>query len=185
LSSVVDADTICLGDIGSHNQWTRLVVQSLNRNTYIPEGYWGAMGFGLPAALAAKAAYPDKRVLSVTGDGCFLMASADFSTAVEYGLNPVIVILNDRQYGMIVGMQEGYYGRKSETQLSGPDFVAFARSFGGDGIRVDRPEQMRDALERGFASETIFVIDATCDYRFPTYDFTRATEELRAMEESR
>jgi acetolactate synthase I/II/III large subunit len=179
LPDFVDADTICLGDIGSHNQWTRLVLQATGRNTFIPEGYWGAMGFGLPAAMAAKVAYPDKRVLSVTGDGCFLMSSADFSTAVEYGLNPVIVILNDRQYGMIVGMQQGYYGRKSETELNGPDFVAFSRSFGGDGARVDHPSQMREALEAGFASDRIFVIDATCDYRFPPYNFAQATEEFR------
>lgn len=178
LGSMVDADTIVLGDIGSHNQWTRLLVETLNRNTFTPEGYWGAMGFGLPAAMAAKVAYPDKRVVTVTGDGCFLMASADFSTATEYGINPVVVILNDRQYGMIVGMQEGHYGRKSETALDGPDFVAFARAFGGDGVRVDRPEEMQAALEQGFASRTIFVIDATCDYRHPHYSFTQAVEEM-------
>ncbi len=136
------------------------------------------MGFGLPAAMAAKLAYPEKKVVAVTGDGCFLMSSSDFSTAVENDLNPVIVILNDRQYGMIVGMQEGYYGRKSETALNGPDFVAYSRSFGGDGMRVDRPEQMREALQRGFASKSIFVIDAGCDYRHPTYNLAKSAEEM-------
>jgi acetolactate synthase-1/2/3 large subunit len=178
LPDLVDADTIVLGDIGSHNQWTRLVLQTLNRTTFTPEGYWGAMGFGLPAALAAKLAFPAKRVVAVTGDGCFLMASADFATAVESGLNPVIVILNDHQYGMIVGMQERTYGRATETALDGPDFVAFARSFGADGVRVEEPEQLRDALERGFASPTIFVIDVRCDYRFPVYDLARSAAEL-------
>jgi acetolactate synthase-1/2/3 large subunit len=110
-------------------------------------------------------------VIGVTGDGCFLMASADFSTAVEHGINPVIVILNDRQYGMIVGMQTAYYGRSSATSLNGPDFVAFARSFGGDGMRVEHPEQLTEALERGLASDRIFVIDAICDHRLPDYDF--------------
>ena len=178
LSDLVDADTIVLGDIGSHNQWTRMLVETLNRTTFTPEGYWGAMGFGLPASMAAKLAFPDKKVVAVTGDGCFLMSSADFSTAVENDLSPVIVILNDRQYGMIVGMQQGYYGRKSETALDGPDFVAYARSFGGDGMRVDRPEQMREALERGFESSTIFVIDAACDYRHPTYNLAKSAEEM-------
>ena len=178
LAELVDEDTVVLGDIGSHNQWTRLVLQSLNRDTFTPEGYWGAMGFGLPAAMAAKLAFPRKKVVTVTGDGCFLMASADFATAVEFGINPVVVILNDRQYGMIVGMQEGTYGRASETALNGPDFVAFARSFGADGVRVDEPEQLREALARGLASPTIFVIDVTCDYRFPAYDLARAAAEL-------
>ncbi|HEX5165765.1 MAG TPA: thiamine pyrophosphate-binding protein [Thermomicrobiales bacterium] len=178
LAELVDEDTICLGDIGSHNQWTRMVVQTLNRTTFTPEGYWGAMGFGLPAAMAAKIVAPDKKVISVTGDGCFLMASSDFATATEYGLNPVIVILNDRQYGMIVGMQQGNYGRTYQTELNGPDFVAFAKSFGGDGIRVDRPEQMREALERGFASPTIFVIDATCTHEVPNYNMRAAWAEL-------
>jgi thiamine pyrophosphate-dependent acetolactate synthase large subunit-like protein len=178
LAEMVDEDTICLGDIGSHNQWTRMVVQTLNRTTFTPEGYWGAMGFGLPAAMAAKLVAPDKKVVSVTGDGCFLMASSDFATATEYGLNPVIVILNDRQYGMIVGMQQGNYGRSYQTELNGPDFVAFAKSFGGDGVRVDRPEQMREALERGFASPKIFVIDATCTHEVPNYNMRAAWAEL-------
>ena len=117
----------------------------------------------------------------MTGDGCFLMSSADFSTAVEYDLNPVIVILNDRQYGMIVRhAARATIGRKSETALDGPDFVAFARSFGGDGMRVERPEQMREALERGFASETIFVIDAICDHTVPDYDFAASLREMSA-----
>jgi acetolactate synthase-1/2/3 large subunit len=174
LAQFVDDDTIVLGDIGSHNQWTRLVVETRNRDTFHPEGYWGAMGFALPAAMAAKLARPDKKVVGVTGDGCFLMASADFATAVEHGINPVIVILNDHQYGMIVGMQQGYYGRSSATALDGPDFVAFARSFGGDGMRVEAPEQLAEALERGLASERIFVIDAICDHRLPDYDFAAA-----------
>lgn len=174
LIDLMDDDVICMGDIGTHNQWTRMLVQSLNRNTYIPEGFWGAMGYGLPAAIAAKLVHPEKRVLTVTGDGCFLMASADFSTAVEYGINPVILILNDSQYGMIVGMQERMYGRKSETSLSGPDFVAYARAFGGDGMRVESPEQMAEALERGFSSDRIFVIDAICAYQFPNFDLNEA-----------
>lgn len=178
LVELIDEDVICMGDIGSHNQWTRLLVETLNRTTYIPEGFWGAMGYGLPAAMAAKLLYPEKKVLTVTGDGCFLMASADFSTAVESGINPVVVILNDRQYGMIVGMQQNMYGRKSETALDGPDFVAFARSFGGDGMRVETPGKMAEALERGLKSDVIFVIDAICDYRFPNYDFDAAMRSL-------
>lgn len=180
LDEFVDANTIVLGDIGQHNQWGRLAVTTRGRNTFNPEGYWGAMGFCIPAALAAKAAFPQERVIAVTGDGCFLMASADFATAVEYGLNPVIVILNDRQYGMIVHMQAAAYGRSTQTALHGPDFVAFARSFGGDGMRVERPEQMRAALERGLASDTIFVIDAICDHTVPNYDFARSLEAMRA-----
>ena len=180
LGEFVDDDTIVLGDIGSHNQWTRLVVETRNRDTFVPEGYWGAMGFALPAAFAAKLARPGNKVVGVTGDGCFLMASADFATAIEHDINPVIVILNDRQYGMIVGMQNEQYGRSSHTALEGPDFVAFARAFGGDGARVEQPEQLRVVLERGFASERIFVIDALCDHRLPDYDFTASAAALGA-----
>lgn len=179
LREFVDDDLILMGDIGEHNQWTRLLIETRNRTTFLPEGYWGAMGFGLPGAMAAKLARPEKNVACVTGDGCFLMASADFSTAVEFGMNPVIVVLNDRQYGMIVGMQRNAYGRVSNTGLDGPDFVAFSRSFGGDGMRVDEPHQMREALERGFASDVIFVIDARCDFDFPSYNFDRALERFR------
>lgn len=179
LCDFVDDDLIVMGDIGEHNQWTRLLIETQNRTTFLPEGFWGAMGFGLPGAMAAKLAEPVKKVACVTGDGCFLMASADFSTAVEHGINPVIIVLNDRQYGMIVGMQRNAYGRVSNTRLDGPDFVAFSRSFGGDGMRVDEPGQMREALERGFASDVIFVIDARCDFDFPSYNFDRALEIYR------
>ncbi len=174
----VDDDLIVLGDIGEHNQWTRLLVETHNRTSFLSEGFWGAMGFSLPAAMAAKLAFPEKKVVGVTGDGCFLMASAEFSTAVEYGLNPVIVILNDRQYGMIVWMQQAKYGRAHETALNGPDFVAFAKSFGGDGMRVEHPDQMREALERGFASDVIFVIDAVCDFSQPPYNLKAVAEEM-------
>ncbi|CAN5658890.1 acetolactate synthase large subunit [soil metagenome] len=179
LQDFVDDDLVVIGDIGEHNQWTRLLVETHNRTTYLPEGYWGAMGFGLPGAMAAKLAEPEKNVACVTGDGCFLMASADFSTAVEFGINPVIIVLNDRQYGMIVGMQRNAYGRVSNTGLDGPDFVAFSKSFGGDGMRVDEPEQMREALERGFASDVIYVIDARCDFDFLSYNFDQALEQHR------
>ena len=179
LREFVDDDLVVMGDIGEHNQWTRLLVETHNRTTYLPEGFWGAMGFGLPGAMTAKLVCPEKRVACVTGDGCFLMASADFSTAVEYGINPVVIVLNDRQYGMIVGMQQHAYGRVSNTRLDGPDFVAFSRSFGGDGMRVDEPSQMREALERGFASDVIFIVDARCDFDFPSYNFDRALERYR------
>jgi len=178
LADSVDDDTVILGDIGSHNQWSRVMIPTRNRDTFTPEGYWGAMGFGLPGAIAAKLAWPEKKVITVTGDGCFLMASADFGTAVEQGVNPVIIVLNDRQYGMIVGMQQHMYGRKSETALDGPDFVAFSRSFGGDGMRVEHPDQMAEALERGFASDTIFVIDAICDYNHPPANLVAAMKEV-------
>ncbi len=62
--------------------------------------------------------------------------------------------------------------------MDGPDFVAFARSFGADGVRIDAPEEVPAALARGLASPTIFVIDATCDYHFPPYDLARAAAEL-------
>jgi acetolactate synthase-1/2/3 large subunit len=179
LTEFVDDDLIIMGDIGEHNQWTRLLIETQNRTTYLPEGFWGAMGFGLPGAMAAKLACPEKNVVCVTGDGCFLMASADFSTAVEYGINPVIVVLNDRQYGMIVGMQRHAYGRVSNTDLDGPDFIAFARSFGGEGMQVDEPSQMREALEQGFASDVIFVIDVRCDFDFQSYNFDQALEQYR------
>ena len=179
LTDRVDDRTIVLGDIGEHNQWTRLLVETRNRETFIPEGYWGAMGFGLPAAMTAKLLRPDHKVIAVTGDGCFLMASADFSTAVENGINPVIIVLNDQQYGMIVGMQRHAYGRVSNTRLDGPDFVAFARSFGADGVRVDDPADMGAAIDRGLKSDVIFVIDVRCDFDFPGYDFDSALETYR------
>ncbi len=99
----------------------------------------GSMGYGFPAALAMKTLYPDRTVVCIAGDGDFLMTGQDFATAVQYNL-PVIVVVSDNGiYGTIRMHQErDYPGRVVATALKNPDFVAYAKAFGGFGVRVEK-----------------------------------------------
>jgi acetolactate synthase-1/2/3 large subunit len=113
----------------------------------------GAMGYGVPAAIAAKARYPERAVVALAGDGCFMMAAPELATAVQYGLNVVFIVVNNGHYGTIRMHQERHYpGRTHGTGLTNPDFAAFARSFGAHGETVERTADFLPALERAFAA---------------------------------
>jgi acetolactate synthase-1/2/3 large subunit len=113
----------------------------------------GAMGYGVPAAIAAKAMYPERAVVAFAGDGCFLMAGQELATAVQYGLNVVFIVINNGHYGTIRMHQERHYpGRTHGTALTNPDFAAFARAFGAHGETVERTADFLPAFERSMAS---------------------------------
>ena len=121
-----------------------------------------AMGYGLPAAIGAKIAFPDRQVVSVSGDGGFLMTCAELATAVKYGLDIVAVVANDGCLGTIKRMQEDRYpGRHIGVALRNPDFVRLAESFGAAGIKVEHSEELRPALERAMEMDGPVVIEAT------------------------
>jgi acetolactate synthase-1/2/3 large subunit len=108
----------------------------------------GAMGYGVPAAVAAKAVHPDRAVVCVAGDGDFLMTGQELATAVQEALPIVVLVVNNGMYGTIRMHQErNYPGRVVGTDLVNPDFVAYARAFGAHGRLVERSEEFPDALE--------------------------------------
>ena len=99
------------------------------------------MGYGVPAAVAAKIAEPNRMVVSLAGDGCFLMNGQEFATAVQYGANIVIAVIDNGMYGTIRMHQEREYPtRVHGTELKNPDFAAYARAFGGHGETVEKTE---------------------------------------------
>jgi len=113
----------------------------------------GAMGYGVPAAIAAKAVYPDRIVVAFAGDGCFLMTGQELATAVQHQLAIVVIVVNNGAYGTIRMHQERQYpGRVHGTQLTNPDFAAYARSFGASGEVVEATEQFPPAFERALAA---------------------------------
>ena len=126
----------------------------------------GSMGYGVPAAIMAKALHPERVVVSVAGDGCFLMNGQDFATAVQYGLAVVVVIVDNGQYGTIRMHQErDYPGRVVGTQLRNPDFAAYAFAFGGHGERVHHTEEFAPAFERALASGKPAILHCFLDPR--------------------
>ncbi len=112
----------------------------------------GSMGYGLPAAIAAKLADPTRTVVNYAGDGCFMMTSQEFATAVQYGLNVVTIIANNGMYGTIRMHQEREYpARVHGTALDNPDFAALARAYGAHGEIVERTADFGAAFERAAA----------------------------------
>jgi acetolactate synthase-1/2/3 large subunit len=111
------------------------------------------MGYGVPAAVAAKRIYPERTVVAVAGDGDFLMNGQEFATAVQYDLPILVILFDNAMYGTIRMHQERHYpGRISATALKNPDFAAYARAFGGHGERIERTEEFAPALKRALGS---------------------------------
>jgi acetolactate synthase-1/2/3 large subunit len=124
----------------------------------------GAMGYGVPAAVAAKIAEPNRMVVSLAGDGCFLMNGQEFATAVQHGANVVITVVDNGMYGTIRMHQEREYPtRVYGTELKNPDFAAYARAFGGHGETVEKTEDYAAAFERAVAAAKPAIIHVKTD----------------------
>ena len=124
----------------------------------------GAMGYGVPAAVAAKIAQPNRMVVSLAGDGCFLMNGQEFATAVQHGANVVIAVIDNGMYGTIRMHQEREYPtRVYGTELKNPDFAAYARAFGGHGETVEKTEDFAAAFERALAAAKPAIIHVKTD----------------------
>jgi acetolactate synthase-1/2/3 large subunit len=120
----------------------------------------GAMGYGVPAAIAAKIAHPDRLVLCFAGDGDFQMTSQELATARQAGACPIILILNNGIYGTIRAHQERHYpARVSGTDMVNPDFVQLARAYGFHAERVEVTGDFAAAFDRARASSTGAVLD--------------------------
>jgi len=113
----------------------------------------GAMGYGVPAAVAAKAVHPDRPVICFAGDGDFLMTGQELATAVQYELPLLILVVDNGMYGTIRMHQERHYpGRVVGTDLCNPDFAAYAQAFGAHGETVTETAQFADAFERALGA---------------------------------
>lgn len=128
--------------------------------TYVTCGYQETLGFGFNTALGVKIANPDKAVVSVTGDGGFMFGVQELATAVQHHIPVVTCVFNNNAYGNVRRDQQGIYqGRLIGAELTNPDFVKLAESFGVDAVRVQTPETFRPALERALALDAPAVIE--------------------------
>lgn len=141
-------DAIVTNGAGNHTAWVHRFYQYRTfRSQLAPTS--GSMGYGTPAAVAAKAQCPDRTVVCFAGDGCFLMTGQELATAIQYGLNIIILVVNNCMYGTIRMHQEQHYpGRVSGTDLVNPDFVALAKAYGAYGELVERTGDFPAAFER-------------------------------------
>ncbi|MCP1661521.1 MULTISPECIES: thiamine pyrophosphate-dependent enzyme [Methanocalculus] len=164
LSETLPADAVICLDVGE-NQWWFGRNFRMNQQRFTMSGYLGTMGFGFPAALAAKLAYPEKQVVCITGDGGFSQAMADFVTAVKYDLPMVVIIMNNRQLGMIQVEQLMENYPNFGTDLHNPDFAAYAGACGGAGIRVEQPDELAGAVQKALSMNVPVIVDVISDAR--------------------
>jgi acetolactate synthase-1/2/3 large subunit len=128
--------------------------------SFITAGCQGTLGSGFPSALGAKVAFPDRPVISVTGDGGFMFAMPELATAVQYGINLVTVVFNNSSYGNVRRDQvQGFDGRVIGSDLVNPDFVRLAESFGIAGHRARSPAELRRALEQALSAAAPVLIE--------------------------
>ena len=164
LSDTVPEDAIISIDVGENGWWFGRNFR-MRRQRFVMSGYLASMGFSLPGAIAAKLAHPEKKVFCITGDGGFAMGMAELVTAVKYHLPMVVVVLNNRELGMIRIEQQMEHYPNFGTDLLNPDFAAYADACGGRGIRVTRPEDLEPAIRKAMALDTVVVVDVETDVR--------------------
>jgi acetolactate synthase-1/2/3 large subunit len=163
LDQVLPPDAIVTNGAGNYTIWVHRFHRYRGFRTQLAPTS-GAMGYGVPAGIAAKALYPERTVVSFAGDGCYLMTGQELATAVQYQLNVIIIVVNNNMYGTIRMHQEREYpARVHGTSLVNPDFAAYARAFGAHGEVVETTEQFAPALERARAAGKPALIEIRID----------------------
>jgi acetolactate synthase-1/2/3 large subunit len=163
LESTLPPDAIITNGAGNYATWCQRFRRYRAYGTQAGPAS-GSMGYGTPAAVAAKDLFPHREVVAFAGDGCFLMNGQEFATAVQYGLSFVVIVVNNGIYGTIRMHQEREYpGRVVATDLTNPDFAALARAYGGHGETVEQTADFAAAFERARASGKPAIVEIRLD----------------------
>jgi hypothetical protein len=163
LRSALADDDIVISDAGAHKLWLARLFPCFQPNTCIISNGFAAMGMAVPGAVAAKLVHPNRRVVAVTGDGGFLMNSQELETAVRLETPFVVLVLNDRSYGLIRWKQMQQFGRPAFVDFNNPDLVKYAESFGALGMRIGSADELVPALRTALNSNKLTIIDCPVD----------------------
>ena len=172
LKQRLPADAILTNGAGNYTGWLhRFYPHRMFRTQLAPTS--GAMGYGVPAAIAAKIVHPERIVVSWNGDGCFLMCGQELATAAQYGANVIFMVVNNGMYGTIRMHQEREYpARVHGTALTNPDFVLLARAYGAHGELVEDTSEFAAAFERAAAAGKPALIELRIDPQAITPNIT-------------
>jgi len=156
-------DIIAL-DNGIYKLWFSRLYPTFAPNTFLLDNALATMGAGLPSAIAAKMAFPQRRVLAVVGDGGFMMNSQELETALRYRVPIVVLLLNDNAYGFVKWKQRNLNFENFGMDLTNPDFVKYAESFGVNGMRVEPGQLLAQVLDRAFRMNQAVLVECPIDY---------------------
>jgi len=183
LSRMSNGKAIITTEVGQNQMWAAQYYQFDQPNRFITSGGLGCMGFGLPAAIGAQIAQPDKLVVDIAGDGSIQMNIQEMATAVQYGLPVKVVILNNRYLGMVRQWQELFYDRcYSCTDMEhAPDFVKLAEAYGAVGLRATRPDEVESVLKEGLSLPRTVIMEFIVDREECVYPMVPAGKAITDM----
>jgi len=160
LWELTNGDAYITSDVGQHQMWAAQFYKFDKPRRWINSGGLGTMGFGLPSAMGVKLAFPDETVACITGEASLVMCIQELSTCLQYGTPIKIINLNNRYMGMVRQWQEFFYsGRYSHSYMEAlPDFVKMAESYGHEGIRIEKSDDVENALKEALSMKDKTVI---------------------------
>ena len=168
LKAALPANAITATDAGSFGQWPQRYMEFEHPNSYISPTL-GCMGSGVPSAIAAKLAHPERVVVTHAGDGGFLMTGQELATAKQYGAPIIVIIYNNGGYNSIRMHQEAQYpGRRYGTELENPDFAALGEAYGALGLKVSQDAEFLPAFKKALAADRPALIEVVTDPEYVT-----------------
>ncbi|MEP3046443.1 MAG: thiamine pyrophosphate-binding protein [Roseibium sp.] len=182
ITETMPADTVLANGAGNYTVWVHRFHKHTGYRTQLAPTS-GSMGYSQPAAIAAKLIDPSREVISIAGDGCFMMAGQELATAKQFGADIIYIVVNNGMFGTIRMHQErNHPGHRIATELVNPDFVTFAKAFGIDGERVERTEAFPDALDRARKAKGGYLIEIVVDAEAltPSQSLTAARQQGEA-----
>ncbi len=182
LCEVTKSEAIITTEVGQNQMWAAQWYKHIHPRSFISSGGLGTMGFGLPAAMGAKMAFPEKIVFDIAGDGSIQMNIQELATCVCNKINVKVAILNNGYLGMVRQWQELFYKKRyAYTCLANPDFVKLVEAYGGVGIRVTKKEEVRPAIEKAIATDNVVFIDFQVEPEENVFPMVPAGEAIDRM----
>jgi acetolactate synthase-1/2/3 large subunit len=161
---VMSPEDIVALDNGIYKLWFSRLYPTFRANTFLLDNALATMGAGLPSGIVAKMLFPHRKVLVVVGDGGFMMNSQELETALRIQVPIVILLLNDNAYGFVKWKQRNLNLEDFGMDLSNPDFVKYAESFGARGMRLERGQKLTQTLAQAFQSKQAVLVECPVDY---------------------
>ncbi|MCP4744968.1 MAG: biosynthetic-type acetolactate synthase large subunit [Desulfobacteraceae bacterium] len=183
LYELTKGQAIITTEVGQNQMWAAQFYHYDYPHHFISSGGLGTMGFGLPAAIGAQIAFPDKLVIDIAGDGSIQMNIQELATAIQYNLPVKVVILNNRFLGMVRQWQQLFYNKKYACTCMDhtPDFVKIAHAYGATGLRAEYPEQVEHVLSKGLETPGAVVMDFTVEPEECVYPMVPAGAPITEM----